>query len=182
MTITDAMIGRVALAAEYLLTDANADQLAAELRAHVPAGLLDQHQAAARDVRAGVTRALADDDRLVLDEGRTLPGGLVLGMCATLVGWRAGRGETCDHCADPRVAQPVIIAAWRPDRVVCAECIHLLSLPRGSDRDKTCDECGWVCAGPERGDGVWPGMAVAGSVSLLYGLCGGCHDSAGGRT
>lgn len=178
MIVDDATVSRVALLAEELLTRPDGDELVAELRARVPAEVLDQHDAAAAELRAGIDRMIsASGGDLVEDQGGDdLPRGMLLGVCVTVVGWRAGRGATCEHTADPRIAQPVLLAAWRPDLVVCTGCPHLLALPRGSAADRTCDGCGRVTAGVEHGDGVCVGAVVAGSVTAMFGLCRECKE------
>ncbi|SCL20480.1 hypothetical protein [Micromonospora inyonensis] len=74
----------------------------------------------------------------------------------------------------PAPAAPVVAAAWKPGLIVCHACTYLTALPRGSDRDRTCDACGRVCAGVEHGDGIHPGMVQLGPLVYQYGVCGDC--------
>lgn len=166
-----------ALALERLMLDPEYDRFVEHARKILPVGLVDQADAAATEAHAmfsEVAVALADDPARATTAGE-LPGWLRLGLLDTLATFAAGRATTCRHNPVAGRPRPVLAAAWRPGMVVCPACAHLLSLRHDPTADAVCDGCGHQCAGPEHGDGIYPGMVRLGPLVLQYGTCGGCR-------
>ncbi|GAA3785550.1 hypothetical protein [Micromonospora maritima] len=168
------------LALEQLMLHPQYDRLIDALRQVAPVHVVDQADAAAADALRLVTTigtdALGTDVTTPTTAGGT-PGWLRLGLLDALTAWVDGRASTCRHNPHPARPTPVVAAAWRPALVACPACAHLVALPRGSERDRTCDACGRVCAGPEHGDGIWPGMLQLGPLVYQYGTCTGCRPA-----
>ncbi|WFE45009.1 hypothetical protein [Verrucosispora sp. WMMD1129] len=166
-----------ALLLEQLMTHPRYGELVEQLRAHTPVHALDQADAATVDALRITTTAgrdvLGSDAHPATVE--QTPGWLRLGLLDAFTAWLTGRASTCFHAPDPARPQPVIAAAWRPGVVTCSACVHLVALPRGSAADRTCDACGHRCAGPEHGDGIYPGMVQFGPLIYQYGVCGDCR-------
>lgn len=135
-----------------------------------PPGLLDQYRAAAEHTVAALTENMPSARSYRVDE---VPDAVLVSILHELMQWGAGRQRTCIHRPDPARPQPVLAAAWKPGVVVCPACTHLLRLPRGSVKDRTCDLCGHVAAGPPT-DPVLPVAAAYGPFVYLYGCCRGC--------
>jgi len=167
------------LALEAMMLHPRYPELAERLRALTPTGLLDQADAAATDAYAilaagaehlgakGVSPALA----------ASVPGWIRLGVIDALTSYVNGSASTCPHNPDPARPQPVLTAAWRPGLVVCRLCTHLLALPRQSAADRTCDGCGYVCAGADDEDPIYPSMVQLGPVVYQYGACTRCNPA-----
>lgn len=168
------------LALEALMLHPQYDRLVDALRSVAPVHVVDQADAAAADALRLVstlgTTVLGAEQTTPITAGGT-PGWLRLGLLDALTAWVDGRASTCRHNPHPSRPTPVVAAAWRADLVVCAPCAYLVALPRGSDRDRTCDACGRVCAGVEHGDGIWPGMLQLGPLVYQYGTCTGCRPA-----
>ena len=169
------------LALDTLLTDTRyADELN-QLRNLLPAGFLDQVDAAARDAKE-VLHAIGD--YIGADASTSgwapvdrFPEWLRLGALDALAGWVTGRAATCRHNPSPDRAQPVVAAAWKPGLVVCPDCLRMTACRPGSLADRTCDGCGHECAGPDVGDGIWTGLVHVGVLVYQYGVCGGCKSA-----
>jgi hypothetical protein len=173
----DADVGQVVVLLDELLADPEASAAFAGWAAeHAPPGLLDQLQAAAGDAHT----VMAAESRVVGGSGLVhaphadVPGWIRLSLLSAYATWAAGKGSTCTHSPHVSRPQPVFAAAWRPGLVVCARCLHLLELPRGSDADRRCDGCGHVTTGLEHGDGIHPSRAQYGPLLLAYGACRAC--------
>jgi hypothetical protein len=187
-TPDDAVVARSAVLLDELLTDPEAFAVFAEWAAeHASPGLLDQLQAAADDthaVMAAESRTLGGTG-LIHAPHAAVPQWIWLNLLLAYATWAAGTGSTCMHSPHVSRPQPVFAAAWKPGLVVCAACVHVLALPRGSAGDRRCDGCGRVTTGPENGDGIHPGRAQYGPLLLAYGTCRNClptaDDYRGGR-
>jgi hypothetical protein len=170
-----------ALALEALMLHPAYPQLVEQWRAVAPTGLVDQADAAALDAHRGMRRAAAaghyGTDTVAPLDADDLPGWLRLGLLDTAARYATGQARTCRHNPTPGRPQPVMAAAWSPGLVVCTGCTHLLSIRHDATADATCDACGRVCAGPEHGDGVWPGMVQLGPLIYQYGTCASCRLS-----
>ncbi|MFY1703930.1 hypothetical protein ACN28G_19710 [Micromonospora sp. WMMA1923] len=170
-----------ALALEQVMLHPDYHQLVEHLRAHAPAGLVDQADAAADDalqlMAAAARHAGADHIRAAAPAD--IPDWVRLPLLDTVTAWAAGQAATCRHQPTPGRPQPVLAAAWRPRLVVCAACTHLTALAPGSDPDRTCDRCGRICAGVEHGDGIHPGIVQLGPLVYQYGTCGDCQPHPG---
>ncbi|MET7705450.1 hypothetical protein [Micromonospora sp. NPDC005413] len=168
------------LALERLMLHPAYEQFVEQLRAVAPVGHVDQLDAATSDA----LRLMTDTGRAILGTSQAhgadaadIPSWLRLGLLDTLTGWADGRASTCRHQPTPDRPQPVIAAAWKPGLVTCPGCVYLTALPRNSVRDRTCDACGRECAGPQHGDGIYPGMVQLGPLIYQYGTCGDCRPS-----
>jgi hypothetical protein len=153
-------------------------ELHAAIRAAAPVGLVDQLDAAGVDAHRLMTAtadALLGGSNAHGLDAADVPGWLRLPLLDTVTAWIDGRAATCRHQPDPHRPQPVVAAAWKPGLVVCPACTFLTALPRGSERDRTCDGCGRVCAGVEHDDGIWPGMVQLGPLVYQYGTCRDCR-------
>jgi hypothetical protein len=145
------------------------------IRGRLPPGFADQAHAATVELEA---QAEAICDR----PGATaqLPACAVddwirLGLLDAFVTFAAGQAKTCKHSPTLTTPQPVWSAAWKPNLVVCSQCVHLLRIARHSPVDKTCDCCGRVTTGPENSDGIIPLIVAIRFVRiprrLMWGLC-----------
>jgi hypothetical protein len=86
---------------------------------------------------------------------------------------QAGEAYVCDHLVmtGPQVCY---MALWRPDAVVCEDCLTgspVLQLSDDDPRNRTCDECGEF-----RPQGVRSGIAQSGHYVILYGQCTICLE------
>ncbi len=167
------MTGPLTLALDDLLCSPDLDLLAAELRATLPTSLLDQADAAARDIAHRLQPTAARFGMQARHPSPVdVPAWLRLGALHALTGWAAGHADTCRHNPNPHRPQPVAAAAWRPDLIVCGACTHLLAIPNGSPTDRTCDACGQECD-----DGIYPCTIVLGLLAYAFGVCGDCRPA-----
>ncbi|MGI5127456.1 hypothetical protein ACQEVB_11660 [Pseudonocardia sp. CA-107938] len=129
---------------------------------------------AARRISAGVSRLAATGHEVRQVAYKAAPEWLTLSIVAAFTEWAEGEAATCQH--RPTVAQPepVFAAAWMPGLIVCAQCTDRLALPAGSVRDRTCDACGHICAGPAHADPIWAKTVVAGLLVYQIGVCRDC--------
>jgi hypothetical protein len=104
------------------------------------------------------------------------PDWIRLGVTQTVAEWVTGKARTCLHAPSMRRPQPVFMAAWKPNLVVCRPCCHLLQYRHGSVKDRTCDCCGHVVSG-EPPDLITANSVRLGSVTWFYGLCTGCDSN-----
>ena len=161
------------------MTPDECDQLADWVESHAPAAVraqFDQLEAAAGealDVLA-VEAAILGGTGVFHSTVRDVPDWIRLGVLSAYVGWAAGKASTCMHSPHATRPHPVYAAAWKPGLVVCVRCPHLLELPRGSAKDRTCDGYGRVTTGPEHGDGIRPSRVQYGPLILAYGVCSDC--------
>ncbi|MGW3854730.1 hypothetical protein [Micromonospora arida] len=167
------------LALERLMLDPAYDRFVEQARAVMPVGLVDQADAAATEAHQILSTAavrFAEAPAYPATVG-DVPGWLRLGLLDTLAAFADGRATTCLHQPRAHRPSPVLAAAWLPGLVTCPACAHLLSLQRNPDADATCDSCGHRCAGPDQGDGIYPGMVQLGPLIYQYGTCGDCRPS-----
>jgi hypothetical protein len=145
-------------------------------REHTSTHLLDQGDAATEDAAEilEVITALTGGKTAELNPG-DLPGWLRLSVLHAWSGFINSTADTCTHSPSWDRPEPVFAAAWRPDLIVCTSCLRLLHQKRGSVADRTCDGCGHVCAGPDEGDGIFPGSIRLGPLVYQYGACGTCR-------
>jgi hypothetical protein len=87
--------------------------------------------------------------------------------------WTRGEARTCEHTPNVFAPQPVYACAWRPGPVVCADCQYLFAAASVAE-DRTCDGCGRVTAGPEKGDPICAGGITKDFMSYRVGLCRTC--------
>lgn len=175
------LVGPTTLAVDELLDTLTAEQwqqLTTAAAEHVPGwrAWADQAAAAADDATAAMTAAavVLGGTGVVRSEYRATPEWIRLNVLSAYVGWAAGKASTCMHNPTAARPEPVFAAAWKPGLVTCARCPHLLELPRGSAKDRTCDGCGRVTTGPEHGDGIHPSRIQYGPMMLAFGTCEGC--------
>ncbi|MEV8638924.1 hypothetical protein AB0395_45445 [Streptosporangium sp. NPDC051023] len=173
-------LGRFILAYDEFLQRSDLADLAPLIRgAFQTAGytwLLDQNEAAAVQVYEGMTQAAAAVGEGVVNLAPSQhPDWVRLGLLAALITWCSGKSGTCTHVPNPMRPQPVAAAAWKPNLVVCDACRHLLSIPRGSAKDRTCDGCGVITEGIDHGDPIWPVSVAHGGFVYLVGVCASCR-------
>ncbi|KXK61960.1 hypothetical protein AWW66_11000 [Micromonospora rosaria] len=167
-----------ALVLEHLMLHRRYGELVAQLRAATPVHVVDQLDAAtdhAHQFMTTAAHAALGESNARTTDAAGVPGWLRLPLLDTLTTWFADQAATCRHQPHPDRPEPVIAAAWKPGLVVCTRCAPMTGLPRNSDRDRTCDRCGRVCAGVEHGDGIYPGMVQVGALVYQYGVCGQCR-------
>jgi hypothetical protein len=135
----------------------------------------DQVAAAAQHTEAAAGYLAAHADLLsgVID-AQTAPEWLRLSLADTLAAHLTGSARTCLHSPSPLSPQPIVAAAWRPDMITCRQCSHLLTIPPGSERDRTCDHCG-IVGPPAPAREVYAHVITAGPLAYLYGLCPSCN-------
>lgn len=173
-------VGRVALWLDEMMAEhpQEFDAIARAFNAELGVAVNDQGHAAQRDAR----RLLELMGREMRDVLRTdvrhgdVEEWVRLPMVETYVAWVAGEAEVCQHLADARGPQPAVAAAWMPGKVVCPRpaCVLRLSLPHGSEGDRTCDRCGRVVAGLAHDDGIFPSRIVYGPLVYMWGACRDC--------
>ncbi len=166
-----------ALVLERLLTDpATRAALLNAQEAATPSHERDQINAAERDVTnlAHAVGTLIGAAESHHDIGETPPW-LRLELLTRVTAFVGGTADTCLHNPSPHQLQPVFAAACKPNLVTCGYCQHMLTMPRGSTADATCDACGHICAGPEVDDGIYPGLTRMGLLIFTYGTCGRCR-------
>lgn len=128
--------------------------------------------------------AATDQSALVLDKAlaagvfkhvasisdTTVPRWARLGAINALGTWCHGEGYTCAHNPSFELPQPVFAAAWKPGLVACIRCTGLMSVPQGSDLDRTCDgPCGQVVAR------IRPSAVQLAAFTWSFGSCPNCE-------
>lgn len=161
------------LVLEELMTHPRYPEIAAQLRAALPAHLVDQADAAT-DETLLFTKAMGEllGARSGAAYPEDLPGWLRLGVLDAWCGYASGRARTCRHQPSAHTPQPVFAAAWKPDLITCGSCVFLFSIKKNSAADRTCDACGH-CAD----DGVYPAMIQFGPLVFQYGVCADCRPA-----
>lgn len=166
---------------ERLMLDPSYPEIVEELRALLPAHVVDQADAANADAyrtTLGLAALLGGQEDVHGAAAGDVPGWLRLNVIDAYVGYVSGRADTCRHNPDPSRPEPVLAAAWRPGLISCRGCVFLFATVQGSTMDRTCDGCGRVCAGVDAGDPIYPSMVQLGPVIFQYGACAGCHQEA----
>lgn len=155
--------------------------LVEKMRARTPKWFSDQYDAAVADNTRGMESLAASYGTT---SGRVfppqLPDWLRLGMLQAVAEWITGGARTCMHSPDAWRPQPVCAAAWKPGLIVCAPCTYLLSATPGSVKDRTCDGCGHLCAGPDAGDPIYPSSVGYGPLAYMVGTCTSCRFAVDG--
>jgi hypothetical protein len=144
------------------------------IRARIPPGFADQAHAATIELTAQAEMICDRPGATARLPATDVPDWIRLGMLDTFVTFAAGQAKTCRHSPTLNTPQPLWSAAWKPNLVVCSQCVHLLRIPRLSPVDKTCDCCGRVTTGPENSDGIIPLIVAIGSFGYRAGACGDC--------
>ncbi|MEU8312912.1 hypothetical protein [Micromonospora sp. NPDC049033] len=165
-----------ALALERLLLDPRFADYVQQVRAVLPAHLVDQVDAAADEAHE-VLAAFPGRTARRPATAAELPSWLRLGLVDTLLTFTTGRATTCLHNPTASRPQPVLAAAWRPGVVVCLACAPLLSLKHDPAADSRCDGCGHQCAGVDENDGIYPGRLQLGPLIYQYGCCTDCRPA-----
>lgn len=175
MTDTE-LAGRAALALDQILCGPDAHEILGALRTCVPTDLLDQGDAAAADVAAGMRQAAASGVADLFPELDPLdhPGWVRLGVLTAFTTLATGQASTCMHSPVASRPQPVFAAAWRPGLIACGRCTHLFAITNAA-KDATCDGCGRVTTGPANNDGIWPCEVVFGLLTWKFGVCDDCR-------
>ncbi len=149
-------------------------QLAAWMNGQAPPAYRDQAQAAyghARQIMntfATVTGGTPDERTAA-----QVPEWIRLSTLQAWIQIDKGVANTCRHNPTFDRPEPIVVAAWRPGKAVCARCVPLIQPAPGSDEDRTCDQCGHVCV-PMFGDLIHPCVIQLGSLLFQYGLCRSC--------
>lgn len=164
----------LAITLDDLLHHPNLTHIVEDARTHTEAAsyswLHDQAQAAPQHILTTITAAGGGD---ILPLGfNDHPGWVRLGLLDSLTRWVTGKSATCLHNPHAMRPQPVLAAAWKPGLVVCAACPRLLSLRKGSPKDRTCDGCGTVV--PSTGN-IWANATNYGEFVYRFGVCDGCR-------
>src|SRR5688572_19299880 len=148
------------LALEKFLTDPRSTPILRAIREAQPSHHRDQIDAARRHTEHSfqLLASLLRDSSETWTDLTDSPTWLRLDILSRITGLINGTADTCRHGINPDQPQPVFAAACKPNLVACSHCLHLLAMPKGSRADATCDGCGHVCAGPEHGDGIFPGI------------------------
>jgi hypothetical protein len=158
-----------------LYSHPHAIEIIQSIRATMPTWLQDQSDAAIGGTAAILDRISNIDNRKrAAKTDDEIPDWIRLGVLDTWVNYCIGSADTCIHSPVFHRPQPVFAMAWKPGLVVCGQCLHLVKA--AGVADKTCDGCGRICAGPEHGDGIYPGAIQFGPMAWHYGACESCHD------
>jgi hypothetical protein len=116
------------------LAEGRESELLAELNLSV--GQEDQLDAARDDLIGRLLQKPGVDQR---DLGfAEQPGWLRLEIIMASARWLAGQARTCPHNPTAEQPQPVHLALWLPDLVVCGKCTYLLVAPEWPN----CAGCG----------------------------------------
>ncbi|MGC5012969.1 hypothetical protein ACLQ2R_19580 [Streptosporangium sp. DT93] len=167
----------LALALDDLLGHPDLARVVEDARTHTEAAgygwLLDQAGAATQHTQRILAAIAAEGGGDLLPVTFTQhPDWVRLGLLDSLATWITGQSSTCLHGPDPMRPQPVVAAAWKPGLIVCTACVRLLSLRKGSPKDRTCDGCGTVV--PDTGD-IWANATSYGEFVYRFGVCDGCR-------
>lgn len=166
-------LGQATLALDELVSNLTADQAAA-IRQLLPVWFTDQADAATNQIRDGLTAAAASGDGYIAPATTSEhPAWVRLGALHTITAWWAGKNRSCLHDPHPMRPQPVASAAWTPGLIVCGHCAHLIRIPDGSPRDRTCDGCGHIAAGTAN-DPIHPFVVIVGVLTYSVGACNTC--------
>lgn len=170
MSYSDDEVGRATLVVDALLTDPDSTTMLRELGVWFRAahsGYCDQLDVASDE---GVRAAHLSGAISVPFASREIPGWVRLGVLSALTAWLAERSRTCPHTPVFRHPMPVLGAAWKPDLIVCHQCVRLLETPRDCPSSRTCDGCGHA------GDDNIPvvGIHVV-TLTWLFGACDDCR-------
>ncbi|WP_162795705.1 hypothetical protein [Nonomuraea lactucae] len=177
--MTSPMLGRTVLAIDELIQRPDIAEIVAELHDLMTkqglGWLQDQHAAAAAQVHDRMDVV----NELIGKEMRHLPASdhpdwIRLGLLTAFITWAAGKSGTCRHNPSATRPQPVAAAAWKPGLVVCNACVRMLTLPRNSPKDRTCDACGTITAGKAEGNGIWSVTVAHGAFIYMAGVCRDC--------
>lgn len=105
-----------------------------------------------------------------------VPAWVRLGALSVTTAWVAGKARTCMH--SPRPDGPVACwaVAWKPDLVVCPQCLHLLDAG-GEVEEYRCDCCGRISL--EEDGGIAVSTLVTGSLMYRAGACPDCWTEFG---
>jgi hypothetical protein len=102
----------------------------------LPVGQKDQLDAARDDlIRGLLQKPVANQGDLGFADQ---PGWLRLGIIMAGARWLHGQARTCLHNPTAEKPEPVHLALWLPDLMVCEECTHLLVAPE----HPSCAGCG----------------------------------------
>ncbi|MDO3110468.1 hypothetical protein [Mycobacteroides abscessus] len=117
---------------------------------------------------ASTVNALPGDSGAVRTQD--VPMWVRLGALSVITAWVAGTARTCMHAPVPDGPVPGWAVAWKPDLVVCPQCLHLLSTASDVEEFR-CDCCGRISLEEDGGVAV----ATLANGSLLY-RAGACPD------
>ena len=134
MDIPEHNLSDLVLRIDAAITEGREAELLAEL--DIPVGREDQLDAARNDLIVGLLNKPGVDHR---DLGfAEQPGWLRLGIMMAGARWLDGQARICPHNPRAEQPEPVHLALWLPDLVVCGECTHLLVAPK----HPSCAGCG----------------------------------------
>jgi hypothetical protein len=159
----------LALRIDAAIAEGREAELLAEL--DIPVGQKDQLDAARDDLIGKLLTKPGVDQR---DLGfAEQPDWLRLGIIMASARWLAGQSRTCPHNPTPEQPEPVHLALWLPDLVVCGECTSLLVTPE----HPSCAGCGIsneVTTGTEGSASPRLVIVVVGFVAVRVFACAEC--------
>jgi hypothetical protein len=158
---------------DAVIAEGREAELLAEL--DIPVGREDQLDAARNDLIGGLLNKPGAGHR---DLGfAEQPGWLRLGIMMAGARWVDGQARTCPHNPTAEQPEPVHLALWLPDLVVCGECTHLLVAPE----HPSCAGCGVsneVNSEVERSTSPRLVIVVVGFLAVRVFACVGCMPRA----
>ncbi|HEX8761692.1 MAG TPA: hypothetical protein VF734_17355 [Pseudonocardiaceae bacterium] len=158
---------------DAVIAEGREAELLAEL--DIPVEREDQLDAARNDLIGGLLNKPGAGHR---DLGfAEQPGWLRLGIMMAGARWVDGQARTCPHNPTAEQPEPVHLALWLPDLVVCGECTHLLVAPE----HPSCAGCGVsneVNSEVERSTSPRLVIVVVGFLAVRVFACVGCMPRA----
>ncbi len=125
MDIPEANLSDLVLRIDAAISEGRQVELLAGL--NIPMGRDDQLDAARDDLIGSLVQPGEAGQR---DLGfAEQPGWLRLGIMMAVARWLDGQARTCPHNPTAEQPEPVHLALWLPDMVVCGKCTDLLLAP-----------------------------------------------------
>lgn len=125
MDIPESNLSDLVLRIDAAITEGRQVELLAEL--DIPVGQEDQLDAARDDLIGDLSKTAEAGQRDL--EFAEQPGWLRLGIMMAVARWLDGQVRTCPHIPTAEQPEPVHLALWLPDMVVCGKCTDLLVAP-----------------------------------------------------
>jgi hypothetical protein len=125
MDIPESSLSDLVLRIDAAISEGRQVELLAEL--DIPMGRDDQLDAAREDLIGSLLQTAEAGQR---DLGfAEQPGWLQLGIMMAVARWLDRQARTCPHNPTAEQPEPVHLALWLPDMVVCGKCTDLLVAP-----------------------------------------------------
>jgi len=129
----------------------------------------DQIRAAQRETLRRLKRQAAAHPDSAIAEGVSDP--WVRSLCDLAEAQiRDNTARWCPHLAGDSHPQPIHEVAWMPGRFACDRCVAAGVFVIPPPADRICDRCGVDTLGT----GIYTGAAMAGLLTVDYGLCPAC--------